>query len=215
MSPTVVAAVVASYLLGAIPVGFLVARARGIGDIRKLGSGNIGATNVQRLLGSKVGALVWIADILKGTLPVLIGRYALGMEGGALVVVGVAAAVGHCFSVFLGFAGGRAVSTSLGVMLGLYWPSGLLALAVFVVVVARTRYVSLGSILGGASAGPLMWLLHMPHSYAWGCGALGLLILLRHIPNIKRLLAGTERKLGQKASTEAAPPAADGESHAH
>lgn len=206
-------AAVAAYLLGAIPVGFLVARAQGIGDIRKLGSGNIGATNVQRLLGNKAAALVWVADILKGTLPVLVGRYALGLEGGPLAAVGAAAAVGHCYSVFLGFAGGRAVSTSLGVMLGLYWPAGLVALAVFVVTVARTRYVSLGSILGGLSAGPVMWLLHMPTGYALGCCALGLLIALRHIPNIRRLAAGTERKLGQKASTEAPASAPDGDAH--
>jgi glycerol-3-phosphate acyltransferase PlsY len=201
VTATAVTAVVAAYLVGGIPIGLLVARAKGIRDIREHGSGNIGATNVQRVLGTKLGLLVWVADLLKGLAPVLLGRHVVGLEGAALVTMGLATALGHCFSPFLGFAGGRAVSTSLGVMLGLYWLAGVVALLLFVVVVARTRYISLGSVLGGLSAAPLMLLLLPMHpSYAVGCLALGLLITLRHLPNIKRLLAGTERRLGQKVA---------------
>jgi acyl phosphate:glycerol-3-phosphate acyltransferase len=200
VSATAAMTAVAAYLVGGIPIGLLVARARGVKDIRQHGSGNIGASNVQRVLGTKLGLLVWVADLLKGLAPVLLARYAVGLEGWGLVVVGLATALGHCFSPFLRFAGGRAVSTSLGAILGLYWLSGVAALALFVLVVARTRYISLGSIVGGLAAAPLMWLMHMPMSYVVGALGLGLLIALRHIPNIQRLLAGTERKIGQKAA---------------
>lgn len=196
-------AVMLGYLIGGIPVGLYVARARGIPDIRKLGSGNIGATNVLRVLGTKAGLTVWVIDCLKGAGPVLLARLALGVEGWWLGGVGVAAALGHCYSPYLGFSGGRGVSTGLGVLLGLFWPVGLCGLAVFILVVARTRYISVGSMTASASS-PLWMLLWGPYlgpytaPYAAAAAAAALVIIVRHIPNIQRLRAGTEHKIGSR-----------------
>ncbi len=201
-------AMLLAYLIGGIPIGLFVGRARGIADIRDHGSGNIGASNALRLLGAKAGALVWVGDCGKGLLPVLLARHFLGLETWALGLTGVAATAGHCFSPYLRLTGGRGVSTGLGVMLALFWPCGLLSLLVFVAVVAATRYISVGSICGSSSA-PLWMLLllsAMPGlarfaaPYAVSAGLCAVLIDLRHLPNIQRLILGTERRIGQKES---------------
>lgn len=194
-------AVLVGYLVGGIPVGLYVARARGIPDIRKLGSGNIGATNVLRVLGTKAGLAVWVIDCLKGAGPILLARLALGVEGWWLGGVGVAAALGHCYSPYLRFSGGRGVSTGLGMLMGLFWPVGLMGLAVFVLVVARTRYISVGSMTAAASS-PLWVLVWGPYlgpytaAYAVAAAVGALVIIMRHRPNIQRLRAGTEHKIG-------------------
>lgn len=202
---TAAAAALAAYLLGAIPIGLLVGRAKGIEDIRKHGSGNIGATNVLRVLGVKAGLTVWILDCLKGALPVLMARYALGLEGWWLGAVAVAAVAGHCFSPYLRFTGGKGVATGLGTMLGLYWLPGVCAFALFVLIVWRSRYISVGSMVGALSVPFFMALFHAPLGYVAGSAVIALLVVFQHRGNIRRLRAGTERKFGEKAVLGPAP----------
>jgi glycerol-3-phosphate acyltransferase PlsY len=204
---TAVATALAAYLLGGIPIGLLVGRAKGIDDIRKHGSGNIGATNVLRVIGVKAGLTVWILDCLKGALPVLVARHALGLGSGALGVVAVAAVTGHCFSPYLKFTGGKGVATGLGAMLGLSWPAGLCAFLLFVVVVWRSRYISLGSILGALSVPVFMALFRTPAEQIACAVAIALLIVFQHRGNIQRLRAGTERKFGERTDPSPAPAA--------
>lgn len=201
-----------AYLIGGLPVGLYIARLKGIEDIRKHGSGNIGATNVLRVIGAKAGVAVWIIDCLKGVIPVLVARHVFGLEGWALGVVSVVPVIGHCFSIYLKFTGGRGVSTALGSMLALYWPAGLASFLLFVLIVAKTRYISLGSMLGSCSTPLLMWLFGMHPAYAVGTGLIAAVVVLRHIPNIQRLRTGTERKLGQKEQGAAPEAGGAGES---
>jgi glycerol-3-phosphate acyltransferase PlsY len=191
---------VAAYLLGGIPIGLLVGRAKGIDDIRKYGSGNIGATNVLRVIGVKAGLTVWALDCVKGALPVLIARHALGLEGWWLGLVALAAVLGHCFSPYLRFTGGKGVATGLGTMLSLYWLSGVCGLALFILIVWRSRYISLGSVVAALSVPVFMALYGMPAGYIVGSALTALLIVFQHRGNIQRLRAGTERKFGEKAA---------------
>jgi len=209
-----VAAIIGSYLFGGIPIGLLVGRAKGIDDIRKYGSGNIGASNVLRVIGVRAGLFVWAMDAMKGLLPVVVARYALfpmvepvpgtGVAAGAperlwwLAAVALAAMVGHCFSPYLKLSGGRGVSTSLGVILGLDWRVGVICFACWVAIVAVTRYISLGSMIACALAAPILCLFGAPAPLAMAIALVALVVIVRHIPNIGRLLAGTERKIGQK-----------------
>lgn len=196
-----VLALVGSYLLAGIPVGLLVGRAYGIDDIRQHGSGNIGASNVLRVIGVKVGLAVWLMDVLKGYLPLALARYGLGLAGWWLAGVGLAAIVGHCFSVYLRLTGGKGVATSLGVIVGLHWLTGLICFGIWLVVVAATRYISLGSMLGSGLSGLVMWLCGQERPEIIACLLLGALVVQRHQSNIGRLLKGTERKIGQKEKT--------------
>ncbi len=186
------------YLVGAVPVGYLVARVLGM-DIRRQGSGNIGTTNVLRTLGKAPAALTLVLDIAKGCLAVWIAQ-ALGPEPwwgslGALLAV-----VGNCWSVFLGFRGGKGMATSLGAFLWLMWPAVLPAVLVWIVVAATFRYVSLAS-LSAAVCVPIGALLLGRHwSEALAALAVTLIVVLRHRDNLARLLAGTERKLGERVS---------------
>jgi acyl phosphate:glycerol-3-phosphate acyltransferase len=183
---------VVAYLIGSIPFGLLVTRLAGAGDVRAIGSGNIGATNVLRTGRKGLAIATLILDVLKGALPVWVaGRYGADMA----VVAGLGAVLGHCFPVWLGFQGGKGVATALGVMTVLTPLVALLALLLFVVVTAISRYVSLGSILGAIAACLLAW--YFGHLEAAGLYlALTLLIVAKHAGNIRRLLAGTESKLG-------------------
>ena len=207
MTTSILGALLFAYFLAGIPIGLLVGRLRGIPDIRELGSGNIGATNVLRVLGTKAGVFVWVTDCLKGAVPVLAARYLFGLEGWAVGAAGVAATAGHCFSPYLRLTGGRGVSTGLGVVTGLFWPAGICALTLFAVVVAKTRYVSLGSITAASST--VVWIILWGHfidpytfAYAVMAAACAAIIVARHAPNIQRLCTGTERKLGQKVTAE-------------
>ncbi len=192
--------ILAAYLIGATPIGYLVGRAKGI-DIRDFGSGNIGASNVLRTLGVKAGLAVWIVDVFKGWLPVwAAGTWQPVLHGQSwLAAVGLGAVVGHSFSPYLGMKGGRGVSTALGVVLALNFPAGLTAFGLWIVIVALTRYISLGSIVASLSCAPMLLLFQAPQAYFVPALAVGLLITWRHTPNIQRLLTGTETKIGQKA----------------
>lgn len=194
---------VACFLIGGIPVGLLIARACGIPDIRRYGSGNIGASNVLRTVGAKAGLTVWVVDALKGGLPTCIAGVLLGAGGWWQAGAALATVLGHCFSPYLGFKGGRGVASSLGVLIGLDWRLGLSAFGIWLVVIIATRYISLASIIGASSAVPLYWAFSSGGEYSVAlhvCVAvLALLILIRHAANVRRLLAGTETRIGQKA----------------
>jgi glycerol-3-phosphate acyltransferase PlsY len=183
---------VVAYLIGSIPFGFLVTRLAGAGDVRAIGSGNIGATNVLRTGRKGLAIATLILDVLKGALPVWVaGRYGADMA----VVAGLGAVVGHCFPVWLGFRGGKGVATACGVVATLTPLVAAIVLALFVAIAWLTRYVALASILAAAAAGPVaFWLGHFQPGQLYL--ALALLIVVKHAGNIGRLLKGEEAKLG-------------------
>lgn len=185
--------VIAAYLMGSIPTGLLLAKAFGGVDIREAGSGNIGATNVYRTMGRKVGLLTLVGDCLKGVVPVVVA-YALGFDSLWVAIVGLAAFLGHVYTVFLGFKGGKGVATALGVFLAVSYPSVLIALAVFVLVLLKWRYVSLASITAAAVMPSLVALIdRSPETVAMSV-VIAAMVIYRHKENIKRLKAGTENK---------------------
>ena len=193
---TVLAALL-SYLLGSIPAAAWVARARGV-DIRQVGSGNSGATNVLRALGKGPALAVAVFDILKGVLAVWLGRL-LGLDEPWAALCGVLAVLGHNFSPFLKFRGGKGVATSFGVLALIAPLVGLGAFVLAIFCMWLTRFVSAGSIMGAATAIVLTLLLGEP---AWLTGAvvfLSLLLIWQHRQNITKLTSGTERRLGEKA----------------
>ena len=197
--------IVAAYLVGGIPIGLLMGRARGV-DVREYGSGNIGASNVLRTLGPKVGGVVWVADIFKGFAPVAAAKYMPLSSEAWLAGVALAAVLGHCFSPYLKLSGGRGVSTSLGALLSLDWVVGLSACAVWLVLVAVTRYISLGSMVAAFSVPILFAVYDQAVVYIAFGASIWLLIWLRHMPNVRRLVGGTETKIGErgkKSSEEA------------
>jgi acyl phosphate:glycerol-3-phosphate acyltransferase len=187
------------YLIGAIPVGFLVARVSGGIDIRGKGSGTIGATNVLRTLGPVPAVLTLLGDVLKGYVAVrvaeVIGPEPLWGALGALLAI-----VGNCWPVFLRFKGGKGVATALGAFLALTPAAIAPAAIVWAVLVAAFRYVSLASILGSVSLAVGAWILGYPPMYAAAAACAAALIVWRHHENLKRLLSGTERRLGERAS---------------
>ena len=202
MLPSLV--IIAAYLLGSIPFGYLIVRFRGGGDVRAAGSGGTGATNVTRRAGRKAGLLTLLLDALKGALAVLLARALLTEDFGAnwwVAGAALASVLGHCFPVWLRFRGGKGVATGLGVFAALAPLAVLLALPVFLLVVWATRYVSLGSITAAALLPLCVWLLggytyppeqRAPLTVAAVAGAA--LIVLMHRANIGRLLKGTENK---------------------
>jgi acyl phosphate:glycerol-3-phosphate acyltransferase len=183
-----------AYLLGSVPFGIVMARLFGLGDLRKIGSGNIGATNVLRT-GNKLAAfLTLVLDAGKGGIAVLVARALVGED--AAQVAGFAAFLGHCFPVFLGFKGGKGVATFLGTLLALAWPVGLAACATWAAVAAVSRISSLSALVAAALA-PI-WAILLGH----GAAALLLILLAglifwRHAANISRLIAGTEPRIGK------------------
>jgi glycerol-3-phosphate acyltransferase PlsY len=184
--------VIAAYLIGSIPTGLLLGKAAGV-DIRESGSGNIGATNAYRTLGKKIGIMTLVGDCLKGVLPVLAAKYLGGGEG-LVALTGLAAFLGHVYTVFLGFKGGKGVATALGVFLAVSPLSVLCALAVFVPVVWIWRYVSLGSILAAAVV-PFVVALIERQPYLTGMAVvIAVVVIAKHRENIQRLREGTERK---------------------
>ncbi len=192
-----VAVVVGAYFLGSIPVGLLVARARGI-DIREVGSGNIGATNVARGLGKKIGAGVLVLDALKGALPVLAVRWlGLAHTVNPLIVsaAGFAAVAGHCFPIWLGFHGGKGVATSLGVYLALDPLVTAAGVGVFAVIYAATRIVSIGSLIAAVAFPVLLLLLGRSDADVTLGIAVALVIIYRHKANISRLLHHREYRV--------------------
>lgn len=193
-------AVLGAYLVGAVPIGWLVARASGVTDIRRHGSGTIGATNVLRTAGRWPAILTLLGDVLKGYVAVVLGTALGGDEPGVAATATVAAVVGNCWSVFLGFRGGKGVATGLGALLRVIPLATLAAMPVFVAVVATTRFVSLGSLLAALCVPLGAWLLGYPPGSTVAALAVALIVVGRHHANIARLLAGTESRLGQHGS---------------
>ena len=194
-------AVVAAYVIGALPVGFLVARVFGIGDIRHHGSGTIGATNVLRTAGWLPALLTLFGDVAKGYAAVWVGGRLADGEPGPTAACALAAVVGNCWSVFLGFRGGKGVATGLGALLGIVRWAVVPAIPVWLAVALTTRYVSLGSILGAVCVPLGALLLGYPRPFVLASLVVSALIIARHRENVTRLLAGTERKLGERRST--------------
>ena len=182
---------VLAYLVGSIPFGLLLTRAAGLGDIRKVGSGNIGATNVLRTGNKKLAAATLLLDALKGAVPVLIATcYGLEMA----LIVGAAAVIGHVAPVWLRFKGGKGVATTLGVLYGIAWPLGLIACAVWLAVAFTTRYSSLAALIALGSS-PFFALLLGEPRIAWLTGFLAVIVILKHHANIRRLLSGQESRI--------------------
>jgi glycerol-3-phosphate acyltransferase PlsY len=205
LAPLVLAAVV-GYLLGSLPFGYLVARAKGV-NIFEVGSKNPGATNVRRVLGSGPGNLVLILDLLKGVLAAGWLRWfwlvSPGNQGAAdnfkIGLVGLVFAIlGHSFSCFTRFRGGKGVATAAGGFLVLFPQGALVAAVVWGLTVAVTRYVSLASMLAGVGLTLTAWFLHTSALVFGTCVAVTIFVIARHRANISRLLAGTENKVGQK-----------------
>jgi len=181
-----------AYLLGSVPTGLLLARGMGV-NIREAGSGNIGATNVYRTMGRKVGIMTLIGDCLKGLIPVLVANW-LGLPDVWVAAIGLAAFLGHVYTVFLGFKGGKGVATALGVFLGTSPLSVLIALAVFALVLYKWRYVSLASIIAAAMIPVQVSVISGGKELVVMSVAIAAVVILRHHENISRLRAGTETK---------------------
>ena len=194
MSAVVV--ILVAYVAGSIPTGVLLGRAAGI-DVRREGSGNIGATNVARTAGRTLGILTLIGDALKGLLPVLLAR-ALGLDEAAVATAAVATLCGHVFSMFLRLRGGKGVATGVGALLGLAPASLPIPLVIFAATIAVTRIVSLASILAVLLAPLAVFFFRYPPPATAAAIAMALLILYRHRENMSRLLAGTERRFESK-----------------
>lgn len=188
--------VVAAYLVGAIPFGVIVVRLFTGGDVRKVGSGNIGATNVARAAGKKVAALVLLLDALKGFLPAFVAARLLAPEDAWWIAgVGFAAFIGHCFPVYLRFRGGKGVATALGVNLALVPLAALAGVITYVAVYKGFRVSSLGSLSGALVATLVAFFAAGPDAYAWGIIAMVAVIFVRHTGNIRRLLQRRESKV--------------------
>lgn len=183
------------YLLGSIPFGIVIARVFGLGNLRDIGSGNIGATNVLRTGNKTAALLTLILDSGKGAAAVLIAR-ALAAED-AVQLAGTAAFLGHCFPIWLKFKGGKGVATFLGLLLAYFFPLGLAACATWAATAAIMRISSLSALTAALLSPVWAALLGLPQAVAM-CVALATLIFIRHRPNIDRLVAGTEPKIGRK-----------------
>jgi acyl phosphate:glycerol-3-phosphate acyltransferase len=211
-----------AYLLGSIPFGFLMAKAKGI-DIRNVGSGNIGATNAMRVLGKPVGILVLVLDALKGWLACFLGaaiyahfaRFFIPLdvshyteypvESAVLftrfaIIGGIFAVLGHNYTCWLKFKGGKGIATTAGVFLALAPWALLVAFVVFILAVVLTKYISVGSIAGAVALPVTVWIM-TPHNVFLGVvtTALGVMAIYKHKANIQRLMAGTEHRFGQKS----------------
>ena len=186
-------ALLGGYLIGSIPFGLLLTKAAGLGDIRQVGSGNIGATNVLRTGRKGLAAATLILDGLKGAVAVLLARQFLGDQD---VVVGTAAVLGHLFPVWLGFRGGKGVATGLGVLLAAAWPVGLACCALWLVA-AKLLKMSSAAALAAFAAAPLFALVLSSADHALMALLIAILVFWRHEANIRRLLAGTEPRIGK------------------
>jgi glycerol-3-phosphate acyltransferase PlsY len=188
--------VLLGYLFGAVPFGLLLTRAAGLGDIRAIGSGNIGTTNVLRTGRKDLAAATLVLDGLKGVGAVLIGGYLAGHD--AALWAGLGAVLGHLFPIWLGFHGGKGVATSYGVLIAAAWPVGLAAGAIWLVVAGLARISSLAALVSFAAA-PILAALLRDSSVVKLALAIAVLVFIRHHANIRRLLAGTEPRIGMKA----------------
>lgn len=200
--PYYAAALAFGYLLGSIPFGLIITRMAGLGDIRKIGSGNIGTTNVLRTGKKSLAAATLLGDALKGTVAVLVVSHFYGQE--MAMIAGFGAFLGHLFPVWLGFKGGKGVATYLGILLGLSWPVGVAFALIWIAVAYLSRYSSL-SALTASLASPVLLVLLDQWQLAELFGVLTLMLWAKHHENITRLLKGQESKIGSKSK-----PAAEG-----
>ena len=196
---TLLAAAGLAYLIGAIPVGYLVGRAFGIGDIRRHGSGTIGATNVLRTAGWLPAVLTLVGDVAKGAAAVTLGAMVATSDERGAAASATAAIVGNCWSIFLGFRGGKGVATGLGAFLVLVSWAVPPAALVWLVVVVTFRYVSLASVTSAACVPLGALALGYPRASVIACAVGAASVVARHRDNLARLRAGTERRLGQRA----------------
>lgn len=192
----------AAYLIGSIPFGLLLSRRSGI-DIRQHGSGNIGATNVSRLVGKKIGLLTLLLDAAKGFLPMLAAGLLLGSDDPSRDLLtafcGAAAVIGHMFPIFLRFKGGKGVATALGIFLYLAPKALLISVAIFIAAAVPTGFVSLGSLLGAAAMPTSLYFFdEQPLWKFWLAAFVALMIWIKHQQNIRRLLNGTEKRFSEK-----------------
>ena len=194
------AVVLVAYVIGAVPVGFLIARAFGGTDIRRHGSGTIGATNVLRTLGWLPAVLTLVGDVVKGYVAVWLPAVWLHADERMLASAAVATVVGNCWPVFLKFRGGKGVATGLGALLALVPWALLPAAIVFLAVVTTSRYVSLGSLLGAVGVPFAAMAIGYPAASVVATLMVALIIVTRHRHNVIRLASGTEPRLGQRAS---------------
>ncbi len=195
LTPTAaILSLVLGYLLGSVPFGLLFSYALGEGDVRKIGSGSIGATNVLRTGNYAAAALTLLFDALKGAAPVLIARALWGADAG--LFAGLAAFLGHLFPVWLGFKGGKGIAVSLGILLALYWPVAVLALASWIAILAAFRISSLSALAAAVLTPLYMFLFHRPHEAVLAV-LLAVLVFVAHRDNIRRLLRGEEPRVGQ------------------
>ncbi|WP_433762714.1 glycerol-3-phosphate 1-O-acyltransferase PlsY [Brucella anthropi] len=194
LSLTLIGALVFGYFLGSIPFGLILTRLAGLGDVRSIGSGNIGATNVLRTGNKKLAAATLIFDMLKGTVAVLVAsRYGPDAAIGA----GFGAFIGHLFPVWIGFKGGKGVATYLGVLIGLAWPGALVFAAVWIVTALLTRYSSLAALIASIVVPIALYSRGYP-AIAVLFAIMTVIVIFKHKANITRLLNGTESKIGAK-----------------
>jgi glycerol-3-phosphate acyltransferase PlsY len=196
---TIALLLIGSYLFGSLPFGLWIAwKWKGV-DIRTVGSGNIGSTNVSRVCGPAAGAFVLILDVLKGLLPPILGRFALHLPSQWQILAALLAIIGHNYSIFLGFKGGKGIATSAGALFGAAWEVGVGATSLFGLVFLAFRYVSLGSIAAALSLPPLMWYFYPGDYYRLGFSIFAcVMAVYKHRANIQRLRAGTEPKFARK-----------------
>src|ERR1700676_1646049 len=188
---------VAAYLIGSIPFGILLAKMFGGVDVRKAGSGNIGATNVARVAGALPGILTLVLDALKGVAAVWLAARFANDSALWMTLAGLSALLGHCFPVWLRFRGGKGVAAAAGMFLALCWPAALGAIGIFILVVLFSRFVSLGSVSAAAAMPFLVYLLWAPHHapppiVTFGAFAAAMLVIYKHDANIQRLVEGHE-----------------------
>ena len=194
MTTTILIALAFGYLLGSVPFGLILTRAAGLGDVRKIGSGNIGATNVLRTGNKGLAAATLLLDALKGALAVLVAQR-WGVEAG--IAAGFAAFLGHLFPVWLGFRGGKGVATYLGVLAAFAWQAALVFAVVWLAVAILTRYSSLSALVAAVASPLALHFLGLP-LHAAALAVMSIIVVIKHHANISRLLAGTESKIGQK-----------------
>jgi acyl phosphate:glycerol-3-phosphate acyltransferase len=192
------ALIVSAYLIGSVPSGYILGSLVGV-DVTKSGSGNIGATNVARVLGKGRGAMTLVADAAKGWLPVF-AALQMNLSLTMVILAGTAAFLGHLYPVFFRFRGGKGVATAFGILLALTPFTVLLLLGIFALVVAASRIVSLGSITTASAAPVVLWLSSQPQAVVAMGGFIAVMIIWRHRGNIQRLLAGTEPRFGSASS---------------
>lgn len=193
--PWLFAAMILGYLLGSIPFGLILTRAAGLGDVRNIGSGNIGATNVLRTGNKKLAAATLLLDGLKGTVAVLLARHIWG-EAPA-VIAGLSAFLGHIYPVWLKFKGGKGVATYIGVLAGLHWPVAIAFCGIWLAVALMLKYSSLAALVASIAAPIILWATGET-VLACVCAAMTGLLLWKHRTNISRLIAGSEPKIGAK-----------------